>query len=85
MNNSGVKVCEICGATCGWEPGKGLMVPKDDEREAARRSLAHLTAIVLGTGKRGITMREIAGLMGEPNYDEDDADDRYFSVEAKCA
>ena len=79
------KRCEICGAVCGWEPGKVIMVPKDNEREGMRRVREHMKAVVLGAGKGGILMREIMALFGRNDYAEDDADDRYFPAEAKSA
>jgi len=83
MNTSGT--CEICGASCGWEPGKVIMVPKDDDNEAMRRVESHMKAIVLGAGKNGILMRDIMALVGETDYDDEDADDRFFPAEAKSA
>jgi hypothetical protein len=80
-----VATCEICGAACKWEPGKVIMVPKDNEREAMRRVTEHMKAIVLGAGKGGILMREIMALVGEHDYDDEDADDRFFPTEAKSA
>jgi hypothetical protein len=85
MNTNGVKMCEICGATCGWEPGKVIMLPTNNDNEAMRRVEAHMKAIVLGAGNGGILMREIMALVGEHDYDDEDADDHFFPAEAKSA
>ena len=77
--------CEICGAACGWEPGRVVMVPEDDEQEAGRRMTAHLKAIVCGAGSSGITMRRLVEMLGHKDYDEDDADDIIRATSAVSA